>query len=104
MTQSLGWGSEYSSEGIRQVQVGTWLQLIVASPQLYISDCPSISEGKVGWSEVRSQVQGFRRKLGEVREAYQRCLSKAIFRLEKEDYVTGLLYYEVRSRYRSGSV
>jgi len=65
MTLSLGWGSEYSLEGVGQVWVGTWLQLIVAPPQLYISDCPSISEGKfrrleVGWvggSEVQKKAQ-----------------------------------------------
>ena len=27
-----GWGSEYSLEGVGQVQVGTWLQLIVVLP------------------------------------------------------------------------
>ena len=64
---------------------------------MYIGDCPSISEGKFRRSEVGLEVWGFRRKLREVREAYQRCLSKVIFRLEKEDYVTCLLYYEVRS-------
>jgi len=53
MTQSLGGGLEYSLEGVRQVQVETWLQLIVAPPGLYISDCPSISEGKVRGSEVQ---------------------------------------------------
>ena len=47
-----GWGSEYSSEGVRQVWVGMWLQLIIATPQLYISECPGISEGKVGGSEM----------------------------------------------------
>ena len=54
-----GWGSKYSLEGVRQVLVGTWLQLIVAHPQLYISDCPSISEGKIEGSEVvrGSEVQ-----------------------------------------------
>ena len=60
-----------------------------------IDDCCSISRGKVGRSEVGWR---FRSKFEEVREAYQRCLSKAIFRLEKEDYVTCLLYYEVISQ------
>ena len=71
-----------------------WLQLMVVPPRLYVGDCPSISEGKVGGSEVG---QRFGSKFREVREAYQRCQSKVIFRLEKEDYITCILYYEVRS-------
>jgi len=34
------------------VQIGMWLQLIVVPPPLYVSDCPSISEGKLEGSEV----------------------------------------------------
>jgi len=68
------------------------------TPQLYIGDCPSISEGKFGRLEVGLEVRGFGRRLGGVREVYQRCLSKVIFRLEKGDYVTCLLYYKVRSQ------
>ena len=47
-----GWGSEDSSERGGQVQVGIWLQLIVVPPRFYVGYCPSISEGKVGGSEV----------------------------------------------------
>ena len=46
-----------------------------------------------GGSEVRRFGRGCRSQ-----RRYQRCLLKMIFRLEKEDYITCLLYYEVRSR------
>jgi len=97
MTRSLGWGSGIVQRGSDKVWVGTWLQLIVAPPQLYVSDCPSISEVRSeGWRWVRSpEVQS---KFEEVRKEYQRCLSKVIFRLKKEDYVSCLLYYKVRSQ------
>jgi len=45
--------------GSDEVRVGTWLQLMVAPPRLYIGDCPSISEVRsegrrwVGGSEVQ---------------------------------------------------
>ena len=91
-------GVGVSSEGIGQVQVGTWLQLIIVPPRLYVSDCPSISEGKVEGSEVGQKFRDFGSMFREVREVYQRSLSKVIFRLEKEDYITCLLYYEVRSQ------
>ena len=53
--------SDDSSEGggSDKVRVGTWLKLMVAPPQLYVGDCPSISEVRsegrrwVGGSEVR---------------------------------------------------
>ena len=85
-------------EGVGQVQVGMWLQLIIAPPRLSIGDCLSVSEGKVRGSEVGLDIWTFGRELRGVREAYQRCLSKVIFRLKKEDYVTCLLYYKVRSQ------
>ena len=81
-----------------------WLQLIIVPLQLYISNCPSISEGKIGGSEVGqrwvrgSEVQRFGSKFREAREVSQGCLSEVIFRLEKEDCVTCPLYYEVRSQ------
>jgi len=57
ITQPLESGSEYSLEGVRQVQIGMWLQLIVVPPRLYSNDCPSISEGKVRGSVVWKRVQ-----------------------------------------------
>jgi len=55
------------------------------------------------FQKVRSEVQRFGREVREIRDVYQRCLLKMIFRLEKEDYVTCLLYYEVRAQLRSES-
>ena len=78
-----------------------WLQLIVVPPQFYVSDCPSIWKVRLKgqrWVRGGSEVRRFGSKFGEVRETYQRCLLKASFRLGKEDYVTCLLYYEVRSQ------
>jgi len=43
----------------------------MVAPSVVHGDCPSISEGKVGGLE-------FGGELGGVREAYQRCLSKAV--------------------------
>jgi len=57
MPQSLRLGLEYNLEGVRRVWVGTWLQLMVVPPQLYVNNCPSISEGKVRGSEVQNRVQ-----------------------------------------------
>ena len=37
--------------GSDKVQVGTWLQLMVVPPRLYVGDCPSISEVKFEGSE-----------------------------------------------------
>jgi len=55
-----GWGSEYSSEGVRQVQVGMWLQLIVMPLNCMLVIVPVFqnirSEGwrwVGGWSEVQ---------------------------------------------------
>jgi len=48
------------------------------------------------FQEARSEVQKFRRGFGEVREVYQSCLSKMIFRLEKEDYVTCHVLYTTK--------
>jgi len=50
------------------------------------------------WVRGGSEVQRFRSKFRKVREVSRRCLSEVIFRLEKEDYVTCPLYYEVRSQ------
>ena len=72
MTQFIGGGgSEYSSEEGQMVWVGTWLQLIIAPPRLYIGDCPSISEGKVGGSEVGRRFGGLEVS-SEKSEEYQR--------------------------------
>jgi len=81
-----GWGSEYSLEGVGQVQVGMWLQLIVAPLDCMSVIVPVFQNIRLeGWRWIRgwSEVWRFGSKFGEVREAYQRYLSKAIFRLEK---------------------
>jgi len=44
--------------GVEQVWVGTWLQLVVVPPRMYVSDCPSISEGKVKGSGVGQRFGG----------------------------------------------
>ena len=57
-----------------------WLQLIVVPPQLYISECPSISE--VGL-EVRSEVQG-------VQIRAQRCQRSVSEMSVKDDFQIGV--------------
>ena len=52
------WGFGVSSEGVGQVRVGTWLQLIVTPTRLYVGDCPSISEGEVKGLEVSQRFGG----------------------------------------------
>jgi len=62
--------------GLDKVWVRMWLQLIIAPPQLHVGDCPSISEGKVGGSEVDQRFGGLEVSLKKlekyIRDVYQR--------------------------------
>jgi len=73
------------------------LQLMVVPPRLYVSDCPSISEGKIRGSEVGQRFGSSEVSSKKSEKRVRDVCQKVIFRLEKEDYVICLLYYKVRS-------
>ena len=96
------WGLEYGSEGVRQLQVGTWLQLIVVPPRLYVSDCPSILESKVKGSEVGwgwAEIERFGSKFREVRNVSEMSV-KADFQIRERRlcYISFILWSKISIR------